>query len=377
MTEPIFDLGKLGDPDRLRALAHTRLLDTPREESFDRLTRLVSRLLGAPVSLISLVDQDRQFFKSGYGLVEPLASTRETPLSHSFCQHVVTSGAPFVVDDAKESAVVRGNPAIAEYKVAAYAGVPITSPEGHVLGSLCALDVTPRKWSAEDLNNLHDIAKIVTSEITLRQEIGQRIDAEKQQELLIGELHHRVKNVLASASAIVQLSMKTARNVEQYRDAVSARIMALANTQDLLTAKQWRAANLKDILHAELKPYEKAARIECHGPDLLLPAQQAGLFGMAVHELTTNAAKYGALSTNNGFLDIKWTTAPEAGGHLLRLDWVESGGPAPAARKRKGFGSDLIDRLVTHEKNGKIDMQFPPEGARVHIEFLVVDARGL
>jgi two-component sensor histidine kinase len=371
MTDNIFDPAKLTDPDRLRALAQTRLIDTPREESFDRLTRLVSRLLDAPVSLVSLVDRDRQFFKSAHGLEEPLASERQTPLSHSFCQHVVTSGTALVIEDAKDHPVVCHNPAVTEFGVGAYAGVPITSPDGHVLGSLCALDMKPRHWGADDLNNLHDIAKIVTSEIMLRQEIGQRMDAEKQQELLIGELHHRVKNVLASAGAIVQLSMKTAESIEDYRDVVSARIMALANTQDLLTAKQWKAANLKDILRAELKPYEDASKIEFDGPGILLPAQQAALFGMTVHELTTNAAKYGALSAENGQIKIRWSATPRAKGQLWSFDWAENGGPAPAAPKRKGFGTDLIERLVKHEKRGKVEMKYPPEGAQVHIEFLV------
>lgn len=374
MSDIVFDPARLNDPARLRALAQTRLLDTPREESFDRLTRLVSRLLDAPVSLVSLVDRDRQFFKSAHGLEEPLASARQTPLSHSFCQYVVTSGAPLVIENAKDSPIVCDNPAVSESGVTAYAGVPITSPDGHVLGSLCALDTKPRRWSADDLNNLHDIAKIATSEIMLRQEIGQRIDAEKQQEMLIGELHHRVKNVLASAGAIVQLSMKTAESLEGYRDAVSARIMALANTQDLLTAKQWKAASLDDILRAELKPYAKTAKIECDGPDLLLHAQQAALFGMVAHELATNASKYGGLSTNSGRLKIVWAVEPRDEGRLLRIDWHESGSHAISPPARKGFGSDLIERLVTHEKESKVEMKFPPEGARVHIEFLVADS---
>jgi two-component sensor histidine kinase len=371
MDDKVSDSAKLGDPARLRALAQTGLLDTPREESFDRLTRLVSRLLAAPVALVSLVDRDRQFFKSAHGLDEPLASERQTPLSHSFCRHVVTSGAPLVIESAKDNAMVCDNPAVSEFGVAAYAGVPITSSEGHILGSLCALDTKARQWSADDLNNLHDIAKITTSEIVLRQEIRQRIEAEKQQEILIGELHHRVKNVLASAGAIVQLSMKTAESIEGYRDAVSARIMALANTQDLLTAKQWKAANLRDILRAELKPYEEASRIEFGGPEILLPAQQAALFGMTVHELTTNASKYGALSAENGQVKIQWCAIPRAKGHLLSFDWVESGGPATTTPKRKGFGTDLIERHVKHDKKGKVEMKYPPEGTQVHIEFLV------
>ena len=96
----------LHNPDRLRALSATALLDSKPEQAFDRLTRLAARVLGAPVSLVSLVDRDRQFFKSAEGLAEPWLSERQTPLSHSFCQHVVTTNAPLVVTDARDHPLV-------------------------------------------------------------------------------------------------------------------------------------------------------------------------------------------------------------------------------------------------------------------------------
>lgn len=370
MNERGFDRTKLTDAGRLRALARTGLMDTEREEGFDRLTRLVSRLLNVPISLVSLVDHDRQFFKSGYGLEGELATERQTPLSHSFCQHVVTGGAPLVIENAKEHPAVCDNPAIPEFGVAAYAGVPILSPEGHVLGSLCALDMKTRSWSEEDLQNLRDISKIVMSEITLRQEIKQRTGAEKQQELLIGELNHRVKNILASASAIVQLSGRTAGSIPEYRERVNERLAALAKTQDLLTEQHWRAADLRDILLAELKPFEKTSQIKVDGPRIDLPAQQAALFGMATHELTTNAAKYGALSTH-GQLRVTWSVEPKKDGHLLSLDWIERGGPAVTTPSRRGFGTDLIERLVSGEAKGKVELKYPPEGFQARIEFFV------
>src|SRR6185312_2007143 len=371
MNERGFDPTKLTDAGRLRALAQTELLDTPREEGFDRLTRLVARLLDVPVSLVSLVDRDRQFFKSAHGLEGQVAIERQTPLSHSFCQHVVTGGAPLVIENAKEHPVVCDNPAIPELGVAAYAGVPILSPDGQVLGSLCALDMKARKWSEEDMQNLRDIAKIVMSEIMLRQEIRQRENAEKQQELLIGELNHRVKNILASAAAIVQLSAKTADSIQEYRDSVIERLIALAKTQDLLTEQHWQTANLRDILLAELKPYDKTSRIEISGPELALPAQQAALFGMATHELTTNAAKYGALSSHDGHVRVTWTAEPRKDGHHLRLDWIERGGPAVTTPSRRGFGTDLIERLVSRGAEGKVDLKYPPEGLCARIEFVV------
>jgi len=156
------------DETRLDALRRTGLLDTPPEEVFDRLTRLVRRLLGAPVVLVSLVDADRQFFKSALGLPEPWATRRETPLSHSFCQHVVATGAPLTVEDARQHPLVRDNLAVAELGVAAYLGMPLATVDGHVLGSLCAIDTAPRAWTAEDVETLRDVASLAISEISLR-----------------------------------------------------------------------------------------------------------------------------------------------------------------------------------------------------------------
>src|SRR3954470_22801482 len=132
--------GALGDPARLEALRAAAVLDTPPEASFDRLAALAARLLRAPVALVSLVDAERQFFKSCVGLPEPWNSLRQTPVSHSFCQHVVTSGEPLIVEDARTHPLVRDNPAVRELGVIAYAGIPLRVPSGQVLGSFCVTD---------------------------------------------------------------------------------------------------------------------------------------------------------------------------------------------------------------------------------------------
>ncbi|MFN3596108.1 MAG: PAS domain S-box protein [Rubricoccaceae bacterium] len=175
------------DAARLDALRRTGLLDSETEECFDRLARLAQRLTGAPVVLLSLVDERRQYFKSALGLAEDLAATRETPLSHSFCKYVVRSGQALVVEDARQHALVRDNPAVTEMGVAAYAGVPVSTPEGHTLGTFCAVDFQPRAWSETDLQVLQDIASAATAEIELRlraQEAARdaaRAETERQQ----------------------------------------------------------------------------------------------------------------------------------------------------------------------------------------------------
>ncbi len=133
------------------------------------MTRLAARFLGASVALVSLVEGGRQYFRSCFGLPEPWASRREIPFSHSFCQHVVTSGQPVVIGDARLDSRVTDNPAVAEFNVIAYLGVPLTI-DGHVIGAFSAIDGRPRVWTTDDVEVLKDLAESVIAEIRLRQE---------------------------------------------------------------------------------------------------------------------------------------------------------------------------------------------------------------
>ena len=152
--------------NRLSALARSGLLDTAPEESFDRYTRLAARWFNTPVALVSLVDRERQFFKSEVGLPEPWRTLRETPLTHSFCKHTVALQMPVMIADAREDPLYRDNPAVRELNVVAYAGMPLTMA-GYPLGALCVIDVEPRTWSATEVETLADLAACVSSEIEL------------------------------------------------------------------------------------------------------------------------------------------------------------------------------------------------------------------
>jgi two-component system CheB/CheR fusion protein len=183
---------RLDDQRRLEALRRAGVLDTPAEETFDRLTRLAARLLGAPVALVSLVDADRQFFKSCVGLPEPWATLRETPLSHSFCQYAVTSGQPLIVEDAREHPLVRQNRAVSEIGIIAYAGIPIVAADGEILGSFCVTDARPRRWTGDEIDTLRTLAASVAAELELRRVAldhrTQRELAEKERSLSLALL---------------------------------------------------------------------------------------------------------------------------------------------------------------------------------------------
>lgn len=155
------------DPERLAALGRTGLLDSPPEEAFDRLTRLAADLLRTPIAALSLVGEDRQFFKSAVGLAEPAATTREMPLSHSWCQIPVETGAPLVVTDARIDPRTAGSAPIDDGTLT-YAGMPLTGDDGHTLGAFCVFGDAPREWTEEDLHLLRELAASAQTELDLR-----------------------------------------------------------------------------------------------------------------------------------------------------------------------------------------------------------------
>jgi hypothetical protein len=160
---------ELGRPDRLRALERANLLDSPPEEPFDRLARFTAQLLDVPVVLMSIVDRQRQFFKAQVGLPEPLATTRQTPITHSFCQWVVTANEALVVEDARHDLLLSVNPATIEMGIVAYAGVPLRGDPDETIGSFCAIDTKPRRWDARELRALRDAADFAQGLTVLRQ----------------------------------------------------------------------------------------------------------------------------------------------------------------------------------------------------------------
>lgn len=162
------------DPARLDALRETGLLDSGPNGVFDAITERAARLLGAPYAMLTLVDEDRQVFKSVAGLDSVLGRTRETPLDASICKHVVLTDGPLAIDDAREDERFCAIPFVLRGPVVSYAGVPVRAVNGLVLGSLCVLDVQPRQWSASEMETLISLGEWCTSTVALEHERRQR-----------------------------------------------------------------------------------------------------------------------------------------------------------------------------------------------------------
>lgn len=157
------------NPERLAALDDTGLMDTDPDEDLDLITSLAASLLNIPVALVSLVDDHRQFFKSQVGLPEPWSERRETPLSHSFCQWVVSSNRELVISDARNHPVLVKNGAVSDLGVVAYAGVPLKAQADNTIGAFCAIDTKPYDWTKNDLATLRDCGLLVDAFAALNQ----------------------------------------------------------------------------------------------------------------------------------------------------------------------------------------------------------------
>lgn len=180
---------------------------------------------------------------------------------------------------------------------------------------------------------------------------------------LTRELNHRVKNTLANVLSIVTLTRRRATSLDEFAEGIDGRIRALSATHDLLTQSDWGTTPIGAVVAAELAPYTRAHgdALEMSGPPVELAPNDALSLGLALHELATNASKFGALSVPDGHVSIRWSLIDE---NLAQIEWVERGGPEVSATRPRGFGTDLIQKIVAHELRNPVDLVFEPEGVR-------------
>lgn len=350
------------------SLQQLALVDGPATEDYDRFTRLATNMLGVPVALVSIVDfdQDRQFFTSAAGLGEPWASLRQTPLTHSFCKHVVTDGKPLVVADAREHPLVRDNLAIPELNVIAYLGTPVSSPDGTVLGSLCAIDSKPREWSESDLSVLTDLAATVTSQIGLRAAL---LENEKTQEAgarfgaVVENAHHEVfmfdpdtyKFICANRGARENLGY----DVDEIRELTPADIKPDFSQQDFedhikpLIKKD--VANLQFETRHERRDgstYPVSIRLEHHG------TSDEGVFIAFCEDITDKQKLERALATETKNFLAFFNYAPEP----MSVSAMDTGilQANPACERLLGLSSG---ELIGHHF-----IDFVPEKFRQEVE---------
>ncbi|HET9628512.1 MAG TPA: CHASE domain-containing protein [Novosphingobium sp.] len=180
---------------------------------------------------------------------------------------------------------------------------------------------------------------------------------------LTRELNHRVKNTLANVLSIVALTRRRTDNIDDFVAGLIGRVRALSATHDLLTQSEWGTTPIRAVIAAELAPYAQDVdrAVAMRGPHVELAPNDALSLGLAVHELATNASKYGALSHPDGRVEIVWEMLTDK---LARVDWSEHGGPPVPTQRRRGFGTELIEKIVAHELRNPVDLRFEGDGVR-------------
>jgi len=214
---------------------------------------------------------------------------------------------------------------------------------------------------------------VVVGASKIARNISERIKSEQHRTLLINELNHRVKNTLATVQSLAMQTLRNTERSEEARDLFEARLSALSRAHNLLTLENWDGANLLDVAERALTPFTagEERRVTFEGPHVRLSPRQALALSIALHELATNAAKYGALSVEAGKVLVSWTVS----GEELCLSWEESGGPSVAPPQHSGFGTRLIERNLSHELGGTARIDYSPSGVRATIRSALASAQ--
>jgi two-component sensor histidine kinase len=213
------------------------------------------------------------------------------------------------------------------------------------------------------------IAELEVSLEDLKVEIAARERAEEHQKVLIAELDHRIKNVLARVTIVAEQTREGSSSMDQFVKTLDGRIKSMAAAHSLLSQTCWKGVGLTDLVRDQLAPYLRGANVNISGPNVMLNAAATQSMAMTLHELATNAAKYGALSTPTGQVIVSWERLVSNGmAAKLTLEWREADGPIVGAPRRSGFGTSLIRELIPHELSGTVDLVFDSDGVCCHIE---------
>jgi two-component sensor histidine kinase len=258
--------------------------------------------------------------------------------------------------------------ALQSYGAASAVSTPVKNQAGKVLAMFSVYWTEKRDPDERDLRTLDLCAELAGRHVERSVSANELRDVNQRRVLLMRELAHRGKNLLAVIQSIAARSLRGERSLDEARDVFIGRLGALASTYNTFTEEYPESVHLRDIVSAGLEAYGERTVIE--GPKILIPAKQAQTLALVIHELATNAAKYGALSSVNGRVDVSWKIFQADGHANFSLTWSESGGPPVKAGAKKGFGSVIITSLIATELNCSPTVEFRPSGIEYRLECL-------
>ena len=343
------------EPGRMAAVRRYDILDTPPDGAFDRITAMAARRFNVPISIISVVDHDRIWFKSHHGL-----DVQQIGRDPGLCASAILSGEPWILTDAKNDPRALANPLVAgEFGLSFYAGVPLRSNDGHNLGTLCIIDREPRSIDARQIEDLEALASLVMDQMELRLSARRAL---AQADIMSREVDHRVMNSLQFVSSMLRMQSRASGHPEtaDQLQIAANRVHAVARVHQhfhLFEESEWAdcvaylrrlCADLSDILEAE---------IEVEGAEILVPTNQIQPIGLTLNEFITNAAKHGT-----GRIKVRF--APIADGNLCLSVMDEGEVVAPdfdPFKTSKGLGMTLVSVLAS-QLQGKVTAGPSPTG---------------
>ncbi|MCB0324518.1 MAG: PAS domain-containing protein, partial [Bdellovibrionales bacterium] len=356
---------------RLHELVSRLLTSSDLPAALDEVLQAAIEITGADQGFVQLLvaDQNRFAILASHGfesrtLKELAAAGRNDGRAPG---RAISEGVQVVVGDvAKDSSYAPYHEAIREAGYRAEQATPLVSRNGESLGVLATQYKEPGAPTARNLRLLDLYARQAADFI-------ERMRAEDLQRTLMGELDHRVKNSLATALSIAQQTLRSTDGLEQFRESFIGRLTALAEVHQLLTAHQWRGVYLETIVEAATKPFAqvKGPVVSISGERVLLESKAAQALHLVLHELATNAAKYGAFSRPEGKVDVHWSMTQQ--GRSLMICWEESGGPAVPPEREPGFGTRLIERTLRHEVAGEARLDFRASGLYCELQVSLPD----
>ena len=337
-------------------LGERALTETDLQKLFDDVVATVAEILDVEfVKILELVPGDAELLlRAGIGWSAGLVgSAHETTGRQSHAGYALASGGPVIVTDLKSETRFESAALLRDHGVNSGVSVPIAGRDGRAYGVLGAHTARRRRFGEYDVAFLSALANLLAGAI-------QRQHSDQRHELMIRELRHRSGNLFAQLLALFSQTARTSRSVPDLMTKYQARVLALANAHRLITEGGWRATSLTDLLRLLLTPYLE--RVTLTGPEVFLEPDPSFALSSAVHELATNAVKYGSLSVPDGQLTLGWTVNRSEQGMTLALDWSERGGPPPRRGRRTGFGSRLIGMVIERLLGGQLDRTFGAEG---------------
>ena len=337
-------------------LAEHALIEGDLQAFFDHAVATTAEILDLElVKILELVPGDAELLlRSGVGWKPGVVGSahvstgRETQAGFT-----LASGGPVILENLETETRFGGAPLLHDHGIVSGVSTPIAGRDGRAYGVLTAHTTQRRKFNEIDVSFLTAIANVIAGAI-------QRLQLDRRQELMIRELRHRTGNLFSQLLALFSQTAKNSKNLADLVTKYEARVLALASAHRLVTEGGWKSASLTEILNTLLGPY--LDRITFAGPDVFLEPDATFGVSMAVHELATNAGKYGSLSRRPGRVEATWTVERTDRGLTLTFVWKEVEGPPPKRNPRPGFGSKLMNMVIARQLNGEVQLSFAPEG---------------